>query len=109
MSLCGNGMYGLMNRNTMKLYLDNQRAKFSAPDYIENIFKNSTINRCTSYDAICMDVYNRFKLFEQYDDTYFYGVKTNTNRLYLEDFSLLAPLYINNNIPLIKNLFLAYY
>ena len=67
MSLCGNGMYGLMNRNTMKLYLDNQRAKFSAPDYIENIFKNSTINRCTSYDAICMDVYNRFKLFERYD------------------------------------------
>ena len=39
------------------------------------------------------------KLSQQYNDTYFYGVKNNEDNLYSENFSLLAPLYLNEELP----------
>ena len=42
---------------------------------------------------------NKKNISEQFVDTYFYGVKNNNNKLYSENFSLLAPLYINNELP----------
>lgn len=57
-SLCGCGMYGIMNRKTMKLYLENQREKFNCSDHIPNIFRYSTIIRYTALHAICLDQFN---------------------------------------------------
>ena len=58
-SLCGTGMYGLMNRQTMKLYLENQRKNFNCADHIKGIFENSIINRYTTFNAICIDQCNQ--------------------------------------------------
>lgn len=38
-------------------------------------------------------------LDEQYYDTYNYGVRTNTDKMYSENFSLLAPLCVKKNLP----------
>lgn len=57
-SLCGTGMYGIMNRKTMKLYLENQRKNFNCCDHIKDIFEYPSINRYTTFDAICLDQYN---------------------------------------------------
>lgn len=57
-SLCGNGMYAILNRDVMKKYIDNQRIKFTPPDHVSDIFKNVTINRYVSVDAIMIDQYN---------------------------------------------------
>ena len=60
-SLCGTGMYGLINRNAMKLYLDNQREKFCCADHVQGFFENHTVNRYTTLDAIILDQFNVLK------------------------------------------------
>ncbi len=57
-SLCGGMMYGLMNRNIMKMYIDNQHKKLNIADHIEGIFENPIINRYISKEAICLDQFN---------------------------------------------------
>ena len=68
-SLCGTGMYGIMNRKTMELYLNNQRKNFNCVDHIYDFFEYPTINRFTTYNAICMDQYNRIQ-YENYIECY---------------------------------------
>ena len=67
---------------------------------VRNIFSSIPNNKLFE---VSEDNYNLFstknKLSEQYVDTYNYGAKTNTNRLYSENFALLAPLYVNNTLP----------
>ena len=57
-SLCGTGMYALMNRNSMKLYLDNQRKNLYTVDHIPCFFKTPNINRYTTLDSIIIDQFN---------------------------------------------------
>lgn len=44
-----------------------------------------------------LDINNDIKY--QYIDTYYYGVKNNFDKLYSENFSMLAPLWINKTLP----------
>ena len=58
MTLCGTGMYALMNRNSMKLYLDNQRKSLYTADHIQCFFRNPSVNRYTTLDTIITDQFN---------------------------------------------------
>lgn len=57
---------------------------------VRNVFK--AMSSYSLYD-IPKDTSNQF------NDVYNYGVKLNTDRLYSENFSILAPLWINNDLP----------
>ena len=50
--------YGLMNRNIMKKYLDNQRIKLNAADHIKDIYEDPIVNRYITVQAICTDQFN---------------------------------------------------
>ena len=54
--LCGTLAYGLMNRKTMKLYLDNQRNLLMAADHIIGLFRNPipSIKRYCCSKCICI-------------------------------------------------------
>jgi hypothetical protein len=67
-SLCGAMMYGIMNRNIMKMYIDNQEKQLNSGDHIEGIFENPSIKRYASKEAICIDQYNR--IIQQHEMTY---------------------------------------
>ena len=58
-TLCGGMMYGIMNRNIMKMYIDNQEQRLNVGDHIKGIFENSIIKRYASNEAIAIDQYNR--------------------------------------------------
>lgn len=85
LTLCGTMCYGLMNRNIMKKYLDNQRIKLKAADHIKDIYENSIVNRYIAVQAICTDqfnlitknkcnkklfgcCYNQFNIIKNFDD-----------------------------------------
>lgn len=68
-SLVGGGMYGIMNRKIMELYLNNQRANLNVADHIKDIFECPSINRYTVFDAICIDQYNRIH-YKNYNECY---------------------------------------
>jgi len=61
LTVCGTMMYGLMNRNIMKLYLENQRAHLNSPDWVDGIFRNPNIKRYGALHAICLDQYHMLK------------------------------------------------
>lgn len=84
-----------------KLYRHRQvSSESSYSNDIRNIF--SSISKRELFE-ISNDNRNMFdmknKLSQQYIDTYFYGAKTNYDELYDENFSLFAPLYLNNDLP----------
>jgi len=54
----GGMMYAIMNRKTMKLYLDNQRKKFCAADHIHGLFRNISVNKYISTKCLCTDQLN---------------------------------------------------
>ena len=58
--LIGGMMYGLMNRETMKLYLNAQHNNFTAADSIHGIFRypNDNIKRYVANKCIITDHYN---------------------------------------------------
>ena len=55
---CGAGMYGLMNRKTIELYLSDQRNKFDCADHINHFYENPSINRYAAVQAIATDQFN---------------------------------------------------
>ena len=67
-TLCGGMMYGLMNRQTMELYLNNQRTSFLHADHINGIFENPTVKRYSSIYAVGIDQYNRLRKGKEYDE-----------------------------------------
>ena len=67
---------------------------------VRNAFKDIPKNELYKVSDNNYDLFSvRNELHEQYIDTYFYGVKNNYDKLYSENFALLAPLYINNILP----------
>lgn len=112
--LSGNAKLVIDSKND--IYLDTFKIN-STLSNIKNRHKNINSNSTYSYDVknlfsniskkevydIPKDSMNMFnlknKLHQQYEDTYFYGVKNNDDNLYSENFSILAPLYINEELP----------
>lgn len=65
---------------------------------IRNIF--SRISKKELFDVPHNNIFDyKTNLYEQFVDIYSYGVSNNTNKLYPENFSMLAPLYLNNELP----------
>ena len=63
-SLIGSGMYAIMNRETMKTYLKNQKEKLYCADHVLEFFDKPNpkkIKRYTTRDAIVLDQYNVVK------------------------------------------------
>lgn len=54
----GGMLYGLMNRQTMKLYLDSQRNSFHMSDHVCGLFSNVSVNKYIAAKCICTDEYN---------------------------------------------------
>lgn len=78
-ALCGGMMYGLMNRNTMKLYLDNQNNKFTISDKVQNIFETSNDSKIKRYmgtHCICLGQYLLENWFNDAYQTIGYCYKT---------------------------------
>lgn len=68
--LLGGLMYGIMNRDSMKLYIDNQHNRLKLSDHIDGFFEAPIIKRYTSSKHICTDQQNIFTNFnaELYDE-----------------------------------------
>ena len=81
-----------------------RHALISGKSYFSNDVKNifSQLPKSDLY-KIPEDAYDLFsskkELHMQYNDLYSYGVKNNDDKLYTENFALLAPLYINDVLP----------
>lgn len=65
--------------------------------YARNLPSNSYIYEVPENYHKLFSVVNNFK--DQYVDIYRYGAKTNTDKLYDENFAILAPLKIGKTIP----------
>ena len=54
----GGMCYGIMNRQSMELYLKNQRSSFHMSDHVEGFFHHSSVNKYMSSICICTDQFN---------------------------------------------------
>jgi len=54
----GGMLYAIMNRTTMKLYLNNQRKNIWMSDVVQGIFNNVKINKYVCTKCICTDQFN---------------------------------------------------
>lgn len=67
---------------------------------VRNIFKGLSKTELYRIKDENYEIFNTKKeLHKQYVDTYFYGAKNNIDKLYTENFSILAPLYIKDTLP----------
>lgn len=63
-------------------------------------FKDVPSSELYRIEDRCYDIFTTYKtLDKQYYDVYNYGVKTNDDKLYSENFSLLAPLCVKRIMP----------
>ena len=56
--LCGGMMYGIMNRKSMELYLNNQRTSMHMSDHVHGFFRYPTVKRYIATKCICTDQFN---------------------------------------------------
>ena len=54
----GSMMYGIMNRNSMNLYLNNQRKNLFIADHVQGFFCNVSINKYVCTKCLCTDQFN---------------------------------------------------
>ena len=54
----GSMMYAIMNRETMKLYLDNQRSMLNISDHVQGLFMNVTVNKYICSRCLLTDQFN---------------------------------------------------
>lgn len=102
--------------SSSKIYLDTfkvsdilsnkkyRKKEISSEEYysnsIRNVFESLPKGDLYKINSENLNAYNVLKTFEnQYDTTYIYGAKTNDDELYNENFSILAPLWINEILP----------
>lgn len=57
-ALCGGMMYGIMNKETMKLYLEKQHNSFIMSDHIMGIFFDPVVRRYVCKKCLCTDQLN---------------------------------------------------
>lgn len=88
--LFGGMLYGIMNRDTMKLYLDNQRKQLMMSDHVNGLFKNVTVKKYICGKCICTDMLNIEYNFiddvniieESYRNNYTFKYKLNNTDFY---------------------------
>lgn len=68
--MIGGMLYGIMNRDTMQLYLENQRKNFFMSDHVQGLFVNVTVNKYISTRCICTDEHNIKENFNAMWDAY---------------------------------------
>lgn len=68
--LVGGMMYGIMNRKTMQLYMNNQHEILHMSDNIIGIFEQPNIKRYISSKCLCTDCYNIKTNFNVHDTAY---------------------------------------
>lgn len=66
----GGALYGIMNRNAMKLYLDNQHKKIVMSDWVKDFWNFPTVKRYIPTECLCVS--NEFykRIFIDDDDSY---------------------------------------
>ena len=84
----GGILYGIMNRQTMKLYLDNQRNKLMMSDHVEGLFTKITTNKYIATKCICTDELNILANFNNisspaYVNNYKFKQKLNADDFYI--------------------------
>lgn len=81
-----------------------RKAKISGRSYysndVRNVFKDMSSTSLYGIPESGNNIFDVKKdMTSQYIDVYNYGVKTNIDKLYSENFSMLAPLWINKVLP----------
>ena len=66
----GSAMYGIMNRDIMKLYLDSQHKKFVQSDWVDHFYNNVDINRYLPKHCMFVDQFTYEKVFINYDRSF---------------------------------------
>ena len=84
--LSGAVIYSLMNRNTMKLYLDNQRKMLHTSDRVLGIWKEPIINRYICSKCLCTDQFNISYNFDINTHVSYINIYNKINKLNIEDF-----------------------
>ena len=84
-NLIGGMMYGLMNRETMKLYLDNQRNFMNMSDHIEGIYEYPIVKRYICSKCICTDHININKKFNE-ECLPYKNIYNDINKLNIDNF-----------------------
>lgn len=83
----GGMAYGLMNRNTIKLYLENQRKGFCFADHVRGLFRDVSVNKYIASHCICTDevnIMNNFKHeFREYKNNYYDKYKLKAEDFYV--------------------------
>ena len=95
--LCGAMMYGIMNRESMKLYLDNQRKHLHMSDHVKDFFRKPSIKRYVAKKCIIIDQYNYAFNFSQ-------EVQEYTNNYKAIDKSINVSMFNKPKEYLITNL-----
>ena len=83
----GGILYAIMNRKTMKLYLDNQRKQLVMSDHVKGLFQKVSVNKYIGAKCICTDQLNIQAKFNIKNTPYInnYGWKEilNINNFYI--------------------------
>ena len=81
--MIGGLLYAIMNKQTMKLYLNNQRNNICMPDTIKGIFNNVCINKYVSSNNICTD---QFNIKNNFNEGEFIWYRNNYKKLCISNF-----------------------
>lgn len=102
-SMFGGMLYAIMNRQTMKLYLENQRTNLAMSDHVRGLFMNVSINKYVSTRCICTDQYNiktNFDVYKPYRNNYKDKEILNISDFYIpeifHEFERYVPKNTNN-------------
>lgn len=81
-----------------------RKIKLNPSDYygksLMTVFKNISMDDFYKVEDFCYNIFSYSNnLSEQYYDKYNSGVRTNTDKLYKENFSILAPIKIKSVLP----------
>ena len=81
-----------------------RKQKISGKSYysndVRNVFKDMTSDSIFAIPSLGNNLRNvQRNIDNQFIDIYNYGVRVNDDKLYSENFSMLAPLWINKNLP----------
>ena len=97
-------LYGIMNRDTMKLYLDNQRKQLMMSDHVNGLFMNITTNKYIATKCICTDELNiqtnfSTKISPAWFNNYRYKEQLDINNFYIpKEYHACERIQLNINI-----------
>ena len=95
----GGILYGIMNRKTMKLYLDNQRKNLMMSDHVKGLFTDISVNKYISTKCICTDELNILTKFNPKDVSYINNYKFN-ELLNIDKFYIPQQYHVHERLKL---------